>query len=292
VSEDRLRILACRIGRCHPLFSLAERAIAAYPARTAEIALAAADWAAYAGTHGRDPFTLDRADFDAIIASRRGHTQYVRRVGLPLLWETLDPDGSTEDALAGLRIFDQRAAAEKRLTRDEHARVVADAIRDLRNESRRIAAARDLLAIGLLGNATMDLEEMGRLRRSDLHNAGGYLQADAGRLSVGQDVLMPAGVLRALLERLLGPLRDEDALVPSVGTQHLRAYRRDDRTDMVPTEPMVLWRHLGGRLRRAGVALTFGSRTWASPTWFAGVSDGTFRLPPDLALTLTPTRAA
>lgn len=289
MSEDRLRVLAGRIGRSHPLFSLAERTAAAHPSYTDQIALAAADWAAYAGTRGQDPLALGHSDFVAIISGLKGHTQYVRRVGLPLLWDTLNSDGSREDAFAGLRRFDLRKATEKRLTHDERDRIVADGIRDLRNGPRQIGAARDLLAIGLLGNGVTSLEEISRLQRGDL-GASGYVDTDAGRLLVGEDVLKPAVVLDVLLERLLGPLRDEDALVPAIGARYLSAYRCDDRQEMVSADPKSLWPYLGKRLRRAGVELVYGRRAWASPSWFVGVSDGTFRLPPDLALTLMPAK--
>lgn len=285
-----LDYLAKRIGTEHPLYGVAEQAALDHPEDLVQIVLAAADWAAYAEVHDRDPFSLGAEDFDEIFNRSSDDLRYARRRGLQALWDVIDPAGERAAIIATLRPCGKSAAVARRLTPDERGRVTADAIRDLRRGALRVTAARDLLAIGLLGAGVASLDGLTTLERS--HLADGWVTTTEGELRAGDDVAMPARILEALLEREIGPLRPADALVPTVGERYLRAYRRDDRSDMLPAVPAYLRACLGRRLRRAGLDIPWAGRRWAGPSWFVGAGDGSFRLPPDLAMTLLKRRPA
>lgn len=288
IDHDALAVLARRIGRLHPLYAVAERAAAEHPRERVAIACSAADWARYAGWRGVDPLTLQPDDFAALLDGHPESTGRERRRGLARLWDAstmIGPDGI--DSVASIRVFDLAAAYARRLTSDELGRLVRDAIRDLRVDARRIVAARDLVAVGLLCSGVERLDDLVRLRLANVSDAGLVRVADAD-LPVGDDVRVPASVLRILLERQIGPLRATDALVPAVGSATLVAYRRDDRPDMLAVEPEFLWKSLGDRLQRAGLDIAFRGRRWTAPSWFVGTGDGTFRLPSDLALSFAP----
>ncbi len=288
IDYDPLVVLARRIGRFHPLYAMAERAAAEHPRERVAIAFAAADWARYAGWRGVDPLTLQPDDFAALLEHYPESTRRERRHGLSRLWDTLVPAGqSAADPIASIRVFDRAAAYTRRLTSNELGRLVRDAIRDLRIDARRIVAARDLVAIGLLGAGVEQLEDLVRLRRADFSDARSLCIGGAD-LPVGDDVRVPASILRSVLERQIGPLRPADALLPAVGSATLAAYRRDDRPDMLAVEPAFLWKSLGDRLRRADLDVTFGGRRWTAPSWFIGTGDGSFTLPSDLALSFAP----
>jgi hypothetical protein len=284
VDHDALVVLARRIGRLHPLYAVAERAATEHPRERVAIACSAADWARYAGWRGVDPLTLQPDDFAALLDGHPESTRRERRRGLSRLWDALLPAGPcAADPVASIRVFDVASAYARRLTSDEMRRLVGDAIRDLRIDARRIVTARDLVAIGLLGAGVERLEDLARLRRADLDDAG-HVRLDGVDIAVRDAVRVPASILRIVLERKIGPLRATDALVPAVGSATLAAYRRDGRPDMLAVEPAALRMSLGDRLRRDDLDMTFHGRRWTAPSWFVGTGDGTFRLPSDLVL--------
>ena len=283
--------LAMRIGRTHPLYAVAVTALERYPEHRERIPVAVADWVRWAAQHGHDPLTPDREAIAALLSEVSATTRWSRLRGLACVCALLVEDGRIEaDPTVGLAWPSPRLMRTRRLTSEDLGRLVSGAVRDLDRPRRRVGAARDLVAIGLLASGVGTARELVALRWGDLDDERGRLRWRDDWASLPRGVRRAFALYRLALSVAGLAARDGDALFVGGSAASIALYHRDERPDLLPIAATTLRQAVCERLHREGLALSAGDGgrvvAWSALDWLAGAGEIDPRLPGEWLLRL------